>query len=172
MNERITPITRNNKYYSEEDFQRETSIVEEYFEEDLNQTVIVYEVDRAKTNMNTVYKEKQNNLRYKAPKEIPCMFEIKPSEIKSYDSKTSNGVYAVSGSLEFYVLVKTLEKYKCDIHRGDYVGVPIEQNRMSYFVVVNDGKVNTSNDQYIGAYKPAFYHVVCSPCTESEFNAR
>ena len=82
-NNLLTPITRNNMFYSEEDFEYETNLLMEYIEEDLNQTVVVYEVDRQKTNVSAVYKEaKDGQIRFKAPKEIPCMYEIKDSEIK------------------------------------------------------------------------------------------
>jgi hypothetical protein len=63
-----TPITRNNMFYSPSDFDLETDIVMGYMEEDLNQTVIVYQVDRATTSVNAVYQETTSNIRYKAPK--------------------------------------------------------------------------------------------------------
>lgn len=102
----LTPINRNNLFYSEEDYDFETDIVMDYMEEDTNQTVVVYEVDRDKTTVNATYKEINGTVRYKAPKEIPCLFEIKDSEIKSYDSKSSNGVYAIGGALTVYVMPK------------------------------------------------------------------
>ena len=84
--------SKNNLFYSEEDFFYETDLVERYIEEDLNQSVVLYEVDRSKTNVNAIYKEAtKGNIRYKAPKEIPCMYEIKDSETKSFDNKSSNG---------------------------------------------------------------------------------
>ena len=49
------------------------------------------------------------------------MYEIKDSEIKSFDNKTSNGVYTQDGNLQIYVLTRTLEKYKADVKRGDYI---------------------------------------------------
>ena len=126
------PIGRNNLFYSEEDFQMDTSIVEDYFEEDLNQTIVLYEVDRKRTNINSTYKEadgKNGGIRYKPPREIPCMFEIKDSEVKSYDTKTANGIYSISGNFEGIILNRTLEKYHCDIKRGDYIAVQIDTDR-------------------------------------------
>lgn len=169
-NNLLTPITRNDKFYSEEDFEYETDLLMEYIEEDLNQTVVVYEVDRQKTNVSSVYKEaKDGQIRFKAPKEIPCMYELKEADTKVYDSKTNTGVYVVNGNLILYVMPKILEKYKCDIRRGDYIGLQIDTNRMVYFSVVNDGKVNTANLYHVGAYKPAWRVVTCSPVPENEF---
>ena len=164
--DKLTPVTRNNKFYSEEDFQYELSLIEEYIEEDLNQVVIVYEIDRAKTNINTTYNESKEPIRYKAPRELPCMFEIKESETKSYDGQTNNGVYAISGNLTINVPNFMFEKYNCHIRRGDYIGVPIETGKMAYFVVTNDGKINYSNDHYVGAYRTAWTTISCTPTVE------
>ena len=165
-----TPITRNDKFYSEEDFEYETDLLMEYLEEDLNQTVVVYEVDRQKTNLNAIYKEaKDGQIRFKPPKEIPCMYELKDADIKTYDSKTNTGVYVVNGNLILHVMPKILEKYKWDIRRGDYIGLQIDTNRMVYFSVVNDGKVNTANRYHVGAYKIAWREITCAPVPENEF---
>ena len=163
---------KNNMFYSEEDFSYETDLIERYIEEDINQSVVLYEVDRSKTNVNAIYKEATSgNIRYKAPREIPCMYEIKDSEIKSFDNKSSNGVYTQDGNLQIYVLTRTLEKYKADVKRGDYIGVQIDLNRMKYYTVVNDGKVNTANTHMVGGYKPAWRTIECTLVSDiSEFN--
>ena len=163
---------KNNMFYSEEDFSYETDLIERYIEEDINQSVVLYEVDRSKTNVNAIYKEATSgNIRYKAPREIPCMYEIKDSEIKSFDNKTSNGVYTQDGNLQIYVLTRTLEKYKADVKRGDYIGVQIDLNRMKYYTVVNDGKVSTANTHMVGGYKPAWRTIECTLVSDiSEFN--
>lgn len=168
----LNPITRNNKFYSEEDFQYELDLIEEYLEEDLNQVIVVYEVDNIKTNTNSIYGETKNTIRYKPPKEIPCMFEIKDSELKTYDSDNNRGVYSVSGNLIANIPVFMFEKYNCDIKRGDYIGVQIDTNRMSYFSVTDDGKMNTSNRNYIGSYKTAWRIIQASPIPEEEFNGQ
>lgn len=171
-NNYITPINRNKIFYSAEDFDFETDIVMEYLETDTNQTIVVFEVDREKTNVNSTYKENNTEIRYKPPKEIPCLYEVKDADLKSYDNKTNNAVYTVNGALTAYVMPKVLEKYKCDIKRGDYIGIQIDTNRMIYYTVVNDGKVNTANSLYVGAYKPAYRVVTGAAVDESEFNGK
>lgn len=166
-NGNTTPISRNNLFYSEEDFQFETDIIEGYLEEDLNQTVVVYEVDRKRTNVNDIYKEaKKDTIRFKPPKEVPCMFEIEDAQLNAFDSQTNTGTYQISGNLKLYILSKTLESYKCDIKRGDYVAIQIDTNRMSYFTVTDDGKVNNSNKNVVGAYKVAWRVITASPSQE------
>ena len=163
---KLTPITRNDKFFSQEDYEYECGLIEEFIEEDLNQAIIVYEIDRNKTNVNSVYKESTQPVRYKLPKELPCMFEIKESQTKSYDGTTNNGVYSISGNLIAYIPVFMFEKYNCDIKRGDYIGVQIDTERMAYFVVTNDGKINTANTHYVGAYKTTWRTIEATPTVE------
>lgn len=166
----FTPINRNNIFYSEREFQYETDSIMEYIEGDLNQTVVVYPVDREKTQIDAISKNAINGIRFKDPVEIPCQYEIEESELKTYDKKTSTGVYALSGNLTVYVMPKILEKYSCDISRGDYIGVYVDEGRMIYYVVTDDGKVNTANKNYVGAYKLAWRTVKCSVTSNYEFN--
>lgn len=165
-------ITRNAMFYSEEDFNMECEILEGYLEEDLNQSVIVYEVDRTRTQTDVTYKESKNKIRFKPPREIPCMYEIKSSETRSYDSKTANGVYSIIGNMTLYVMPSILRKYHCDIRRGDYIGVKIDEGKTVYFVVSNDGKVNWANETFVGAYKPAWRRLDCAPATLEEFSGQ
>ena len=171
-NVRLQLPEKNKLFYSEDDFFYETDLVERYIEEDLNQSVVVYEVDRTKTNVNSVYKEaSKGNIRYKAPRELPCMYEIKDANLKSFDDKSSTGVYTQDGNLIMFVLTKTMEKYGVEIKRGDYIGVQIDTNRMKYYTVVNDGKVNSANTHMLGGYKPAFRTIECTLVSDiSEFN--
>lgn len=171
-NPKLQLPNKNNLFYSEKDFDYETDLVERYIEEDLNQSVVVYEVDRTKTNINSIYKEAtKGNIRYKAPRELPCMYKIEDSEIKSFDNKSATGVYVQDGNLVIYCLVRTMEKYRVSIKRGDYIGVQIDTNRMKYYTVVNDGKVNSSNTHMIGGYKPAWRTIECTLVSDiSEFN--
>ena len=167
-----TPVNRNSLFYSQEDFDLETNWVLDYMEQDTNQTIILYEVDKITTQTDDIYKESKANIRFKPPKEIPCIYEIEDAQMKSYDSKTNNGVYSLSGNLKFTILLTTLQKYNCDINRGDYIGVLIDNNRMSYFVVYDDGKMNTANKNLMGAFKVAYRNVACSPVSDDEFNGK
>ena len=168
MNQPTRGITRNAIWYSQEDFDLECGLMEGYLEEDLGQYAVVYQVDRQKTQVNSIYQESKNNIRFK----MPCAYEIKSSEVKSYDQKSANGIYSVSGGLTMYVMPSLLVKYRCDIKRGDYIGIMIEENRMSYFVVTNDGKVNNANENFVGAFKPAWRKVECAPTTLEEFSGK
>ena len=54
---RKNPINRNNLFYSEEDFQFEKEIAKDYLEQDLNTTVILFEVDLENTNVDESIEE-------------------------------------------------------------------------------------------------------------------
>ena len=72
------PINRNNLFYDENSFQYEMMIAKNYIEQDLNQTLVLFEVDLNKTNLNNEYKEaKSNGVVFKTPVEIHCMYNHK-----------------------------------------------------------------------------------------------
>lgn len=168
-NNTTTPITRNNLFYSKEDFDMEMDLLSDYMEEDTNQTVVVYQVDMVKTQQNSIYKDAKDSIKFKMPVEIPCLYEIADTQLKSYDTKTQNGAYALQGNLKVYVTLNTFKKYDVDIKRGDYIGVMIEEDRMYYWVVTNDGKVNTANQLVVGAYKAGFRVIEATAVTDEEF---
>lgn len=170
-NNTYTPINRNNLFYSKEDFDFEMELVEGYLEEDTNQTVVVYQVDKINTQVNDIYKEANNKIHFLPPVEVPCLYEIQDPSLKSYDAKTQNGVYSLNGNLKVYINLLSFKKYDFDIKRGDYIGVMIEENRMYYWVVTNDGKLNTANQMVVGAYKTGFRVIDCAPVSDAEFKA-
>lgn len=165
-----TPINRNSLFYSELDFDYETELAQIYIEEDLGQTVILYQVDYRKSNVDSIYKETgSDGVSYKTPIELPCMYNLEDNVLKSYDSTTQQGNYTVYGKLTIYMPIKSLEKYQCDVNRGDYIALQTHSDNLEYFSVINDGKLNGSNTHVLGAYKPGFRTIVCSPASEEEF---
>lgn len=164
-----TPISRNNLFYSKDDFDLEMELLENYMEEDTNQTVVVYQVDRISTQVNDIYKEANREIHFLPPVEVPCLYEIQDPSLKSYDARTQNGVYAINGNLKVYINLLAFDKYDFDIKRGDYIGVMVEENRMYYWVVTNDGKLNTANEMVVGAYKSGFRVIEATAASDTEF---
>lgn len=166
------PIKRNNKFFSGEDFNLELDFATEYMEQDMNQTIILYQVDLEATKVNDIYVEaKKNSIRFKTPVELPCIYEIQDAEVKSYDSKISKGVYAQPGKLQFSVLIKTLEENDCDIRRGDYIGVQVDPTHRLYYVVNDDGRVNSySNKNTMYGTVPIIRKCSANPVDQGEFN--
>ena len=64
-NKRVVPITRINKFFSEEDFKLEIEMGREAIEGDGNFTLILYRVDRQLTEYDKVYGEaEKDGIRY------------------------------------------------------------------------------------------------------------
>lgn len=165
------PIKRNNKFFGKEDLDLELNFSMEYMEQDMSQTIILYEVDLEKTKVNSVYKEATKEaIRFKTPVEVPCIYSIEDAEMKPYDTKLVKGVYSKPGKLTFSVLIKTLEELECDIKRGDYIGVQITPEQRIYFTVNNDGKVQSfANKNTMYGTVPYYRTIECNYVDETEF---
>lgn len=168
---RKNPIKRNNMFFSKPDFDLEMEIARGYMEEDMNQTIILFEVDLSKTNVNDIYHEaSKKNIRFKTPVELTVRYEITNAEMRSYDKSSNKGVYSKPGNLDFTVLNSTLEEVGRDIKRGDYIGVQITPEEILYFTVYDDGKVASySNTNTLYGVKPFYRNIKCNYVDPSEF---
>ena len=166
------PIKRNTKFFSGEDFNLEMDFSSEYMEQDANQTIILYQVDLEKTKINDVYKEAiKDSIRFKTPIELTCIYDLQDAEMKPYDNKVTKGVYAKPGKLIFSVLTKVLEENNCDINRGDYIGVQISPEQRIYFVVNDDGRVQSFSNKNTLYGTRAFYRTCTANYVDiNEFN--
>lgn len=169
---RKVPVKRNTKFFSGEDFDLEMAFMKEYIEEDVNQTIILYRVDLDKTKVNDVYKEASKDaIRFLPPIELPVIYEIGDSEVKTYGNKNKKAVYAQTGKLSFSVLLSTLEEYDCDISRGDYIGVQIDSTHREYFTVTDDGRVASMSNKFtMYGTKPFARKIECASVDLGEFN--
>ena len=164
------PINRNNLFYSEESFQYEMEIGKNYLEQDMNQTIILYQIDLNKTNRDSMYNEtKRENIVYKTPIEVHCVYEIEQGDLMSYDRTKNLGTYVKSGKLNIGVYQATLDELNADIKVGDYIGVQITPTHREYYVVTNDGRNNFDNAHSVFGYKPAWRNIVCASVSEDEF---
>lgn len=169
---RRVPINRNNLFYSEDDFAFEREVGKNYIEQDMNQTVVLYQVDLDKTNPDALYGETQaNQVVYKAPVEIHCVYEISEPELKSYDKTKNLGTYMKTGKLTIGVYQETLDELGVDIKKGDYIGVQISQTHMEYFTVFNDGRNNYDNAHTLFGIEPLFRTIEGYQIDKSEFTA-
>lgn len=170
---RRNPIKRNNKFFSKEDFDLEIHLGREYVEDDMNQTVVLYQVDLEKTKINNIYKEAaKGDIHFKTPVEVQVVYEIEDAELKSYEKQQNKMVYSKTGKLKFGVYEQTLIELECDIKRGDYIGIQVTPEHMEMFVVTNDGRINYSNKMSYYGTRPYYRSIECSPVTEdlSELN--
>lgn len=168
-NKKITPITRINKFFSEEDFNLEISMGREAMEGDGNYTVILYRVDRENSESDNLYGEaSKDGIRFFSPVELKVVPVFEEAENKSYNT---NGTlrYLLDGNFNFGIYDAQLTDLKTTISYGDYIGYPVSETEIRYFSVVDDGIKNYDNKHTIMGYKGVYRTVKCAPVDSSEF---
>jgi hypothetical protein len=161
------PISRIPKFYSENDFDFEIQLGQEYFG-DLNMKLVIYRVDKSKTENDDVYAEvSKDNIKFLSPVEIIGMVKVDTPKNSSYKGGMIR--YNEPGNLTFSVYLKDLEDLKIDIRFGDYVGYPESEDRLRFYTVSNDGKVVSDNKHTLFGYKPHYRTITCVPTQENEF---
>jgi hypothetical protein len=168
-NKKVTPITRVNKWFSEDDFNLEIEMGREAIEGDGNFTLILYRVDRQLTESDDLYGEASaNGIRYFPPIELKVIPIMDEPENKAYNS--NGGLrYLQDGQLTFGIYDAQLKELDTEISYGDYIGYPVTETEIRYFSVVNDGVKNYDNKHTIMGYKGAFRTIVCATIEDSEF---
>lgn len=168
-NKKITPITRINKFFSEEDFDLELTMGREAIEGDGNFTLILYRVDRQMTEYDDIYTEAtKDGIRFFPPVELKVIPLLAEPENKSYNSNGTNR-YIQDGNLKFGIYDQQLTELETSISFGDYIGYPVSETEIRFFSVVNDGVKNYDNKHTIMGYKSAFRTINCAPVDNTEF---
>lgn len=167
---RRIPINRNNKFFSNEDFNLEIEMGREAIEGDGNFVVILYRVDREMTESDDLYGEAvKDGIRFFPPVELRVIPILAEAENKAYNSGSGSMRYLQDGQLTFGIYDAQLAELDIELSYGDYIGYPVSETEVRYFSVVNDGKKNYDNNHTIMGYKGAFRTVLCAPVDESEF---
>lgn len=169
---RRVPINRNSLFYDKECFDFELEVGKNYIEQDMGQTVVLYQVLAQNTQSDAVYGETDaGSIEYKAPVEIPCVYTIEEPELRSYDKTKNLGTYMKTGKLTIGVYQETLDELGVDIKKGDYIGVQVTPENMVYWVVNNDGRNYFDNAHTLFGTKMLYRTVLCYPVDNSEFKA-
>lgn len=159
---RKNPINRNNLFTSKEQVDLQIRMGMEYLRT-LNQTVILYEVDRSETKTDDIYNEANfNDISFKTPVEINVLYKLDKAELKTYDTQAIKGYYMKVGQLTFSVYEKELQENDCDIRRGDYIGLQVTPEHMEYFIVTDDGRVNYDNAHTLWGTVPYYRSISCT----------
>jgi hypothetical protein len=172
MSKSIVPITRINKFFSEEDFNLEIDMGREAIEGDGNFTIILYRVDRTLTQYDDVYGESaKDGIRYLTPIELKVVPIMTEPENKTYNPNGSLR-FLQDGNFTFGIYDAQLIELGAQISIGDYIGYPVTETEIRYFSVSNDGLKNYDNKHTIMGYKGAFRTVVCTTIDKSEFSSK
>jgi hypothetical protein len=162
------PITRLGKFFSKDDFDLNVQMGQEYLHGDLNMRLVLYRVDRSKTDNDSIYAEVgQDQIRYFPPVEFNGLVKVDSPSNKSY----KNGLmrYNEPGNVTISVYIKQLEDLKIDIKYGDYIGYPETEEKIRYYQVTNDGKVTSDNKHNMFGFKPHYRTITCAIVQEGEF---
>ena len=162
------PITRISKFFSQEDFNLQVDIGQEYLHGDLNMKLVLYRVDKQKTDKDDVYGEVGlDEVKFFPPVEFNALVKI--DEPKNSTYKGGMLRYNEPGNLVLSVYIKHLNDLKIDIKYGDYIGCVESEDKIRYYTVTNDGKVTSDNKHNLFGYKPYYRTITCAIAQEQEF---
>ncbi len=162
------PINRLSKFVSVDDIDLNIQMGQEYLHGDLNMKLILFRVDRQKTDTDDVYGEVgKDQIKFFPPIEFNALVKI--DEPKNAAYKGGLVRYQEPGNLIASVYIKHLEELKINIRYGDYVGYQETEDRIRYYTVTNDGTVVSDNKHNMFGYRPHYRTITCAPVQESEF---
>ena len=169
MSDNKVPITRLNKFFSEQDFDLDISMGEEWLVGDMNFTLVLYRVDRQRTNNDDVYGEAlEDSIQYLPPVEFRGYVQIEsPTNADYGSSKLSQ---TEPGNIKIGVYQNELDNLSVEIAYGDYIGYYETESKVRYYSVVNDGRVVSDNKHTYGGYKPFYRSIIGAPVNNNEFN--
>jgi hypothetical protein len=162
------PITRLSKFFSQEDFDINIQMGQEYLHGDLNMKFVLYRVDRQKTDTDSVYGEVgKDDIKFFPPIEVNGLVQIAEAKNSSY----KNGVvrYIEPGNLTIRIYLKHLSDLGVEIRYGDYVGYAESEEKVRFYQVVNDGRIQSDNKHKMFGFKPHYVTIECASVQESEF---
>ena len=88
MSQRNVPITRLGKFFGAEDFSLDVGMGREWLEGDMNFTLVLYKVDKRKTDLDDVYGEAlKNGIKFLPPVEFKAYVQVMAPENKNVGNK-------------------------------------------------------------------------------------
>lgn len=162
------PITRLSKFFSQNDFDLNVQLGREYLHGDINMVLVLYQVDREKTNIDDVYAEAgKDEIKYYPPVEFNALVRIEEPKNVAYQGGVVR--YNEPGNLTFSVYITHLNELNIDVRYGDYIGYADTEDKLRFYTVINDGKVTSDNKHKMFGFKPHYRTITCSPAQETEF---
>ncbi len=165
---KLVPITRLGKFFGDDDYNLDISMGQEWLNGDMNFTLVLYKVDKTKTNTDDVYGEAvKDGIKFLPPVEFKGLVKIVAPENKNLG--TSKLDQMEPGNLTVSVYQSQLDELEIDIEFGDYIAYYETETRVRYYTVVNDGRVVSDNKHTYAGYKPFYRTIIASIVTDNEF---
>jgi hypothetical protein len=169
MSNTRVPITRIGKFFGSDDYDLDLEMGEEWLYGDMNFTLVLYRIDRLKTKKDDVYGEVlSDGIQYLPPLEIKAYVQIE-QPINSFLG-SSKITQTEPGNMKFSIYQKQLDELGIEINYGDYIGYYETEDKVRYYVVNNDGRINSDNKHTYAGYKPFYRSYIASPVSIDEFN--
>jgi len=168
---KIVPINRINKWFSDEDFQLEIEMGREAIEGDGGFTVVLYRVDREMTTTDIYNEARKGEVGYKVPVVLSVMPIVEEAENKTFNATAGSLRDLQDGNLKFIVYQAHLDELDVELTTGDYIGYGVTETEMRFFSIANDGIKNYDNQHTIMGYKGVYKIVNCAPVDENEFTS-
>jgi hypothetical protein len=165
---KLVPITRLGKFFGGEDLALDIEMGSEWLTGDMNFTIVLYRIDRNKTETDDVYGEVlSDGIQFLAPVEVKGLVQIMAPVSKFIGN--SKIEQKEPGNMKFSVYQKTLDELGVEIFMGDYIGYYETEDRVRYYVVSDDGYVKSDNKHTYGGVKPFYRTIVATYVSENEF---
>lgn len=134
----------------------------------MNFTVVLYRVDRQRTNNDDVYGEGlSDGIQFLSPIEVKGLVKIDAPTNSDYaNSKLSQ---IEPGNMTFSVYQLQLDQLSVEISLGDYLAYYETEDKVRYYTVVNDGRITSDNKHTYGGYKKFYRTIIATPATNNEF---
>lgn len=162
------PITRNNRFFHDEDMDLNIQLGMEYLHGDINMKLVLFRVDRMKTETDDVYAETgKDEIKFLSPVEFNGIVRVDEPKNMSYNKGINRKIEP--GNLQVSVYIKHLEEMGIDIRYGDYIGYPESETKLRYYTVINDGKITSDNKHMHFGYKPGHRTIICTIAENVEF---
>ena len=130
---RLVPITRLGKFFGNDDYNLDIQMGSEWLNGDMNFTLVLYKVDRQKTNTDDVYGEAvKDGIKFHPPVEFKGYVKIMAPENKNLG--TSKLDQMEPGNLQVSVYQSHLDELGIDIEFGDYIAYYETETRVRYYL--------------------------------------
>jgi hypothetical protein len=162
------PITRLGKFFGDDDLSLDISMGEEWLHGDMNFTLVLYRIDRRKTNTDNIYGEAlKDGVKFLPPVEFKGYVQIMTPENKFFGNSKIDQFEP--GNLKVGVFQKHLDELEIEIQYGDYIGYQETEDSIRYYVVNNDGRVVSDNKHNYAGVKPYYRTIMSSAVVNNEF---
>lgn len=159
----VTPINRNQKFFSEEEYLYYLDMAREHMAS-LDTKVLFIKIDKEKSQIDDLYGEGyKTEITVKEAIEIPAIIKFGIPENKTYIEDKGILRYEEFGNLEVNVLLEDIKQMNAHITYGDYVGYQVDESTIVYFEVSNDAQKHYENSKSFFGYRPFWKTITCVP---------